>query len=208
MNPLKKLLGRIGKPQGFLGRLMLSAMNSGDQAKLAVWGLLHVPLMGGEKILDCGCGGGANVRRMLQLTENGKVYGLDFSPESVEKSRKVNARAIAAGRCCIVEGSAAAIPLDDGMFDLVTAFETVYFWQDGELCFREVYRVLKEDGTFLIVHASGGRKKKAIRRAKMVEGMRLYRGEELEKMLTAAGFTRVEIDEDEKQDRLCVKARK
>ena len=41
-------------------------------------------------------------------------------------------------------------------FDAVTAFETVYFWPDLPLCFREVYRVLKPSGTFLICNESNG----------------------------------------------------
>ena len=34
-------------------------------------------------------------------------------------------------------------------FDAVTAFETVYFWPDLPQCFREVYRVLKDDGVLI-----------------------------------------------------------
>ena len=44
----------------------------------------------------------------------------------------------------------------DNRFDAVTAFETVHFWPNLPRCFREVYRVLKPDGTFLICNESNG----------------------------------------------------
>ena len=49
---------------------------------------------------------------------------------SVEKTRQVNQAAIAAGRCTVQQGNVAALP-DAAEFDLITAFETVYFWPDG-----------------------------------------------------------------------------
>jgi ubiquinone/menaquinone biosynthesis C-methylase UbiE len=42
------------------------------------------------------------------------------------------------------------IPWEDGAFDLVTAFETVYFWPDFEGGLKEVRRVLKPGGTLFI----------------------------------------------------------
>ena len=55
-------------------------------------------------VLDCGCGGGANIRTLLKLCPKGKVQGIDYSAVSVEKARKVNAGAIAAGQCTVQQG--------------------------------------------------------------------------------------------------------
>ena len=43
---------------------------------------------------------------------------------------------------------------------------------------------------------------------KIVDGMSVYTGEQLEALLTGAGFARVVIDEDVKHDRLNVRAYK
>ena len=59
----------------------------------------------GCMVLDCGCGGGANIKTLLKLCPNGKVQGIDYSAVSVEKARKVNAGAIAAGRCNVQQAS-------------------------------------------------------------------------------------------------------
>ena len=50
----------------------------------------------------------------------------------------------------------AKLPFEDARFDAVTAFETVYFWPDPARCFREIWRVLKPGGTFLICNECGG----------------------------------------------------
>ena len=98
-------------------------------------------------VLDCGCGGGANIKTLLKLCHKGKVHGIDYSAVSVEKMReKVNARAIAAGRCTVQQASVAELPFEAEQFDVVTAFETVYFWPELAQNFREVYRVLKPGG--------------------------------------------------------------
>ena len=55
----------------------------------------------------------------------------------MEKSKKVNADAIAKGRCTILQGSVAKRIFAEDWFDAVTAFETVYFWQELPLCFRD-----------------------------------------------------------------------
>ena len=47
------------------------------------------------KVLDCGCGGGANMKRLLKKCPQGIVKGIDYSPVSVEKSKKLNAKTIA-----------------------------------------------------------------------------------------------------------------
>ena len=53
-------------------------------------------------------------------------------------------------RCFIEQGTVDTLPYTDEMFDVVTAFETVYFWNDLPKAFTEVTRVLKRNGHFLI----------------------------------------------------------
>ena len=104
MNILSRIFSNTRKPEGFFGRMMVNGMNGGGHAKLAEWGLSEVSISEKADILDVGCGGGANIARLLRRAPQGKVTGIDYSPVSVNKSREVNAKAIAAGRCQVVEG--------------------------------------------------------------------------------------------------------
>ena len=81
------------KPVGFGGKIMVAMMNFGHSA-MAEWGLRFLKPAPDAMVLDCGCGGGANIKTLLKLCPNGKVQGIDYSAVSVEKARKVNARTL------------------------------------------------------------------------------------------------------------------
>ncbi len=61
-------------------------------------------------VLDIGCGGGANVKRLLKLCPLGKVYGMDLSEESVAFARRHNAGEVDR-RCFIRQGDVCSLYL-------------------------------------------------------------------------------------------------
>ena len=65
MGLFKKFVSQTRKPDGFLGKMMLSSMNSGH-AKLADWGFSHLPNISSENAVDLGCGGGRNAGELLK----------------------------------------------------------------------------------------------------------------------------------------------
>jgi SAM-dependent methyltransferase len=144
------LVTQCRKPNGPLGKAILTAMNVGH-SPLTDWGLGKVPIHGGDTILDVGCGGGRTVQKLAAMTPNGKVFGVDYSKASVAASRHANAADIQCGHVRIEEASVAALPFPDRTFDVVTAVETHYYWPDLVASFAEVLRVLKPGGTILIV---------------------------------------------------------
>ena len=191
------------KPVGFGGKLMVAMMNVGHSA-VARWGLQFLELAPDAIVLDCGCGGGANMKRLLKKCPQGIVKGIDYSPVSVEKSKKVNEAAITEGRCAVLQGSVADMMFADNWFDAVTAFETVYFWPDLPRCFREVYRVLKPGGTLLICNESNGDTDKDKKWTEIIGGMTIYKDAELKTYLEQAGFHEVQIHK--KKSWLCITA--
>ena len=193
------------KPVGFGGKIMVAMMNFGHSA-MAAWGLQFLQPAPDAMVLDCGCGGGANIKTLLKLCPKGRVQGIDYSAVSVEKARKVNARAIAAGRCNVQQASVTELPFEAEQFDVVTAFETVYFWPDLPQCFREVYRVLKPGGTLLICNESNGDTDKDKKWTEIIGGMTIYKDAELKTYLEQAGFHDVQIHK--KKGWLCVTAQK
>ena len=57
-------------PKGFGGRLMVTMMNLAH-TPVALWGLHILHLAPDAKVLDCGCGGGANIKRLLKRCPRG-----------------------------------------------------------------------------------------------------------------------------------------
>jgi ubiquinone/menaquinone biosynthesis C-methylase UbiE len=141
---------QVRKPSGPLGKRIVRAMNLGH-ATMTDWGLQQLSVPQDASILDIGCGGGRTVSKLAGLAPAGKIIGLDYSAASVAVSRQTNADAIAAGRVQIEQGSVAALPFPDGTFDAATAVETHYYWPDLPANVREVLRVLKPGGMFVLI---------------------------------------------------------
>lgn len=206
MGLLSKIFSNTRKPEGFLGRIMVTGMNGGSHAAMASWGLdiANVPANG--EIIDIGCGGGANLARLMDRSLCTKVTGVDYSSVSVEKSRKVNADAIARGRCKVLEASVSKLPFKENTFGMATAFETVYFWPDIEKSFSEVRRILVPGGKFLIVNEDDGLSGNNEKWEKMIEGMHTYTPDELKANLSAAGFRDIIVHLNESKHWLCAMA--
>ena len=159
------------------------------------------------KILDRGCGGGANIRRLLKKYPQSIVKGVDYSAASVEKARRLNRDAIADERCAVWQGSVAKMIFAASRFDAVTVFETGCFWPELTQSFREVLRVLKPGGTFLICNECGGDNEKDEKWTERIEGMTIYKDTELKAALEQSGFRDVQIHKNQR-GWLCVLARK
>lgn len=182
----KRFLENFRKPKdNFCGRFMLKSMNKGHE-KLAKWGRSYLNICEDYTVLDLGCGGGRNIEYFL--TKADKVYGLDHSEASVKITSERNKEAIESGRCKILLGDVKSLPFEDESIDVVTAFETIYFWSDIEECFKEIYRVLKKDGKFLICNEVSSMKRKDVRKLSKVINLKVYTPKDLTKMLTDVGF--------------------
>ena len=196
------------KPSGLGGRLMVKMMNSGH-AKLADWGFSQIQAKADARVLDAGCGGGANVAVWLKQCPKGRVTGMDYSEISVAETRKINDAAIKAGRCDVVQGNVAVLPFEDNTFDVVSAFETVYFWPGLEACFAEVLRVLKPGGLFFLCNETDGKNPEIEAKwMKKIQGMQVYDKEQLRSALSAAGFPRAEGHSNPELHWLCLIAKK
>ena len=194
------------KPVGLGGKIMVAMMNSGHGA-MADWGFGHITIAEDACILDAGCGGGANIKKLLAQAPKGQVKGIDYSEVSVEKSRKVNSKTIKEGRCEVLQASVAELPFDENTFDLVTAFETIYFWPGLADCFREVYRVTKSGGTFFICNESNGETNKDDKWVEKIGGMTIYNAAQILTALNQAGFSDAKVSKNDK-GWICVTARK
>ena len=183
----KSFFENFRKPKdNFGGRFMLRSMNKGHE-KLAKWGRSYLNIDKNYTVLDLGCGGGRNIEYFL--TKADKVYGLDHSETSVKMASEINKKAIDTGRCQILVGDVKSLPLEDESIDIVTAFETIYFWNDIEECFREIYRVLKNGGQFLICNEVSSKERRDVKKLLKMINFEIYKPNDLTKMLTEVGFS-------------------
>ena len=141
---------QFSRPSSLMGRILLRSMNIGH-GRLHQWGLKAAGIQLTDRVLDVGCGGGKAISRILEETRR-EVAGIDHSPEAVKTARSVNRAAVSSGRLRIVESSVESLPFRDGFFDVVTAFETTYFWPELQAGLTEIRRVLSPGGRLVIAN--------------------------------------------------------
>ena len=207
MGLFKSFVNQTRKPEGFLGKMMLGGMNSGH-AMLADWGFSLLPKITPSKALDLGCGGGRNAGELLIKYPDIYVTAVDYSDLSVAKAREYNRDMIVSGRCTVQQGDVSDLHLPEENYDLATAFETIYFWPGLEKCFRQVAKVVKPGGYFLICNESDGRDATGLKFEKIIDGMKCHTAEEIESALKNAGFSKVKSVHHKSKPWITVIARK
>ena len=194
------------KPHGDEGFETIENMNE-NHREISEFAFENVTVGKNDRVLDVGCGGGVNIEKFLKLTK-GNVDGLDYSEVSVEASLAQNIKAVDDGRCRIIQADVRQMPIGDEEYDLVSAFETIYFWPEIQESFREVSRVIKPNGQFLIAQGTDGNHPDDEMWLATVEGMHVYTAEDLKEYLLNAGFSRIESYVKENDYILVVIARK
>ena len=194
------------KPHGDEGFETIENMNE-NHREISEFAFDKVSVGKNDRVLDVGCGGGVNIEKFLKLTK-GNVDGLDYSEVSVEASLAQNRKAVDDGRCRIIQADVRQMPIGDEEYDLVSAFETIYFWPEIQESFREVSRVIRPGGQFLIAQGTDGNHPDDDMWLATVEGMHVYTAEDLKEYLLNAGFSRVESHVKENDYIMIVIARK
>jgi len=93
-----------------------------------------------ERILDVGCGTGANLK---MLAAYGKAEGVDISPQAVDFCHE-------RGLDSVKLGAIEQLPYEDNSFELVTALDVIEHLDDDISGLREMRRVLRRQGRILV----------------------------------------------------------
>jgi len=130
----------------------------------------------GMRILDVGCGTGAN---MQAFAHYGKTTGIDTSMDALEfcRSRGVDTVTLSA---------AERLPFDDNEFDVVTAMDILEHTDDDLTALRELQRVCRKDGLVVVTVPAYGFLWSEHDEA--LKHRRRYAAHELRNKLAATGF--------------------
>lgn len=102
-------------------------------------------------ILDVGTGPGFLPPRLARAYPDARVTGLDTGPEMLVMARERATSEGLADRVSYVDGSAYALPFEEGTFDLVVATSAIHGFDDLDASFREARRVLVDGGHLFII---------------------------------------------------------
>jgi len=134
-------------------------------------------------ILDGGCGTGINLTYLDAL---GESFGCDLAAEALSFCRQ-------RGLTRLARADVRRLPFLSGQFDLVTLFDVLYHKEipDDVEVLREVRRVLKDDGFFLMTDSALEMLRGPHDRA--MQGLRRYDKKDLRAKLEEAGFEVVRL---------------
>lgn len=201
-----KKITQCMKPHGEEGIQTIENMNK-NHKPISEFAFKCIKIRNKDKILDIGCGGGVNIEKFLKLTKN-NVDGLDYSEISVKESAKRNQQAINEGRCNIIQSNVSKIPIKNETYDVVSAFETIYFWPKIKETFKEVHRIIKPKGRFMIAQGTDGNHPNDEKWLNTIEGLNIYNSEQLTTYLLNSGFKSVKSYKKEENYILIVIAQK
>lgn len=133
----------------------------------------------GRRVLDAGCGTGANLADLRAAGRPSLAVGIDLSLDALLLTRRRGATAV-------VLGSAARLPFRDGSFDALSCRDVLYTVPDDAAALGELWRVARPGAPFLVTVAAF----ESLRgeHDEAVHTVRRYRWPELRRKLVAAGW--------------------
>lgn len=135
------------------------------------------------RLLDCGCGTGANAAWLDQF---GRAYGFDLSSLGLRLGYEL-------GRRRLVRATVTAAPFPSNTFDVVASFDVLYSLEaaDERAAVAEMYRLTRPGG-FLIVNVAA---MNALRgdHSILSREVRRYSRASLRALLTSTGFSIVRL---------------
>jgi SAM-dependent methyltransferase len=167
-----------------------SAAHAGgeDLDRLIAWGQAAAP----RRVLDLAAGGGHTALAFAGIAR--QVTAFDLTEAMLRAARGLLIDR-AAANVTFVAGDVAALPFRDGSFDLVTCRLAAHHFTDLAPAVREVQRVLRSGGSFLVEDILGHDDAELaafiteIERRRDPSHIRAYRTAEWKAMLRGAGLT-------------------
>jgi ubiquinone/menaquinone biosynthesis C-methylase UbiE len=106
----------------------------------------------GDRVLELevGFGHGRSITCAARRTRGGLVAGVDLSPSMVAMAKHRNRVLVDQGLVDLREGDGLPLPFADASFDRALSVHTIYFWLAPLEHLREIWRVLNDNGRFVL----------------------------------------------------------
>ena len=157
----------------------------------------HLPVKPGHDVLDIGCGLGGPARYFAQRFHC-TVSGIDITEPFVEAARKLTALLRMEDRVKIQHGDGTRLPFPDHTFDGAYTQHVTMNVADRSRFFGEASRVLKAGAFFALTEHGqgvGGSAHYPVPWSEDGSGSYLIAPEETSRLLGAAGFTDIVVEE-------------
>ncbi|WP_419868181.1 class I SAM-dependent methyltransferase [Chryseobacterium sp. CT-SW4] len=190
---LKLLAQNLANPQGEKGIEVAEMMNATNigMTQESVKALL---IEDNESILEIGHGNAGHLKAILSRAQNVRYTGVDISETMYKEAKRLNEQYKDQAGFILYDGE--KLPFEDETFDKIFTVNTVYFWKEPVRFLNEIYRVLKDNGIFVLTLGQ----KEFMKTLPFTEfDFTLYSNEEMEEVISKSYFKRMKISEKEEE---------
>ena len=192
-NELKILAQNLANPQGEKG-IEIGEMMNETNLGMTLESIKALSVEDGNHILEIGHGNGRHVENLLERAENLRYVGIDISETMHIEAEKNNTKFQDKAEFVLYEGE--ILPFEDKTFDKIFTVNTVYFWKNPVNFLNGIYRILKDNGTFVLTF---GQRNFMEKLPFTPYNFKLYNNDEMEQLISESHFKRMKISEKEEE---------
>lgn len=190
---LKIVAQNLANPQGKKG-IEIGEMMNDTNIGMTLESIKTLLIEDNEQILEIGHGNADHVKSILNKAANIQYTGIDISETMHQEAKRLNKQFGDQVNFVLYEGK--KLPFQDKTFDKIFTVNTVYFWEQPVDYLNEIYRVLKDNGTFVLTFGQ----RDFMEKLPFTQfGFTLYSNGEMEETIAKSHFKRMKISEREEQ---------
>ncbi|MFC3161405.1 Methyltransferase domain-containing protein [Chryseobacterium arachidis] len=190
---LKILAQNLANPQGPKG-IEIGEMMNATNIGMTLESIKTLLIEDDETILEIGHGNAGHVKSILNKAQNVKYTGIDISETMHDEAKRLNEEFKNQADFVLYEGT--ILPFEDQTFDKIFTVNTVYFWKQPIEYLNEIYRVLKDNGTFVLTFGQ----RDFMEKLPFTQfDFTLYNTDEMEQTVSKSYFKRMKISEKEEE---------
>ena len=190
---LKILAQNLANPRGEKG-IEIGEMMNATNIGMTLESIHALLIEDNEHVLEIGHGNAGHLKSLLKIAKNLKYIGIDISETMHNESKKLNKEFNDQADFVLYEGE--KFPFEEEVFDKIFTVNTVYFWKEPVEYLNEIYRVLKDNGTFILTFGQRG----FMEKLPFTEyNFKLYSNYEMEDLVSKSYFKRMKVSEKEEE---------
>jgi ubiquinone/menaquinone biosynthesis C-methylase UbiE len=190
---LKILAQNLANPQGEKG-IEIGEMMNATNIGMTLESIHALLIEDKESILEIGHGNAGHLKSFLKIAKDLRYTGIDISETMHNEAKKLNSEFKDQADFVLYEGQ--KLPFEDEVFDKIFTVNTVYFWKEPVEYLNEIYRVLKDNGSFVLTFGQ----RNFMEKLPFTEyNFKLYNNDEMEELISESHFKRMKISEKEEE---------
>ncbi|MCJ8153819.1 class I SAM-dependent methyltransferase [Chryseobacterium sp. SSA4.19] len=190
---LKKLAQHLANPHGKEG-IETGEMMHSTNIGMILESINALLIEDDETILEIGHGNAAHVKYIIDKARSVRYTGIDISETMHLEAKRLNQEYQHQADFVWYEGE--KLPFADKTFDKIVTVNTVYFWENPVEYLDEIYRVMKDNGTFVLTFGQ----RDFMEKLPFTQfGFTLYNTDEMEETVSGSLFKRMKISDREEQ---------